>query len=123
MLTKEKLLAYRMQVASEPSDSLAHTLLMELEGFFGLVTRSEEQRFLNYLTSDENLTQDEAQKVLHKHSLTGLVEYESGECRKCNGKGFVDISECMGVRSEECPRCGGSGQRNRVKIPYGDSYG
>jgi len=69
------------------------------------------------------LTQDEATLVWDNLRNGKGVEYESGKCRKCGGKGRVEKgspSGCFGFeyKHEDCFTCRGTGtDSKRIKVP------
>jgi hypothetical protein len=101
--------------------ALTRLLVERLEEVMASDERQKHASAMEILVGHFGLTKDEAERVWRKGH--GMLEFEEGSCRKCQGTGKVEVfgrSGCFGQESwdETCMVCNGKKiDSKRIKVP------
>jgi hypothetical protein len=117
MLKDTELQAIREQVLLEPEESLARILLAEVDELRKAKSDNARRQARAMLQQYDDITDEEAERVLVAIETGNPPNYEITQCRRCNGSGSIFKPGCIGGRHEKCSGCHGKGKRSQVVVP------
>lgn len=115
MISEEELNQLRPLVQETPEGSPARILLEAWDEFFEEKRINDRKRAFD-LVKERGHSDEEAAKLVAAWEAGESCETVHVKCTDCF-LGRVELPGCMGSQNDTCPRCHGTGQTWKFKVP------